>query len=104
MKSKVFCIRPALRNSKESIPVGVILNRRSGTTAFENAYFYLYQTMFLKAGLSPKQKLCYLLPWKSFKMTKNAFYFSLKALFVLKKFKLWSWLLGHTGKKVWLKR
>ena len=62
MKSKVFCIRAALRNSKESIPVGVILNRTSGTTAFENAYFYLYQTMFLKAGLSPKKNyvICFL--------------------------------------------
>ena len=58
MKSKVFCIRAALRNSEESIPVGVILNRTSGTTASENAYFYLYQTMFLKVGLTPKKILC----------------------------------------------
>ena len=59
MKSKVFCIRAALRNSEESIPVGVILNRTSGTTASENAYFYLYQTMFFKAGLSLKKILFY---------------------------------------------
>ena len=59
MKSKVFCIRDALRNSEESIPVGVILSRTSGTTTSENAYFYLHQTMFLKVGLSPKRISCY---------------------------------------------
>ena len=59
MKSKVFCIRAALRNLEESIPVGVILNRTSRTTASENAYFYLYQTMFLKVTLSPKKILFY---------------------------------------------
>ena len=59
MKSKVFCIRDALRNSEESIPVGVILSRTSGTTASENAYFYLHQTMFLKVSLLPKKILCY---------------------------------------------
>ena len=89
---------------KRKHPFGVILNRTSGTTVFENAYFYLYQTMFLKVGLKPKKISCYLLFWKSFKMTKNAFYFSLKALFILKKFKFWSWLLGHAGKTAWLRR
>ena len=29
------------------------------------------------------------------KMMKNAFYFTLKALFVLKLFKFLSWLFGH---------
>ena len=32
-------------------------------------------------------------------MIKNAFYFVLKALLVLKIFKLLSWLLGHVEKK-----
>ena len=34
------------------------------------------------------------------KMTKNAFYFSLKALFVIKIFKLLSWLFGHVEKRL----
>ena len=36
------------------------------------------------------------------KMMKNAFYFILKALFVLKIFKFLSWLFGHVGKTAWL--
>ena len=35
-------------------------------------------------------------------MTENAFYFILKALFVLKIFKFWSWLFGHIEKTAWL--
>ena len=38
------------------------------------------------------------------KMLKNAFYFTLKALFVLKIFKLLSWLVGHVEKTAWLER
>ena len=33
---------------------------------------------------------------------KNAFYFILKALFVLKTFEFLSWLFGHAQKKNWL--
>ena len=33
------------------------------------------------------------------KMMKNAFYFTLKALFVLQIFKLLSWLFGHVAKR-----
>ena len=36
------------------------------------------------------------------KVMKNAFYFILQALFVLKVFKFLSWLFGHVEKKVWL--
>ena len=35
---------------------------------------------------------------------KNALYFILKALFVLKIFKFLSWLFGHVGKTAWLER
>ena len=38
------------------------------------------------------------------KMMKNALYFILKALFVLKIFKFLSWLFGHVGKTAWLER
>ena len=38
------------------------------------------------------------------KMMKNAFYFTLKALFVLKIFKFLSWLLGHVEKTARLER
>ena len=37
------------------------------------------------------------------KMMKNAFYFSIKALFVLKIFKFLSWLFGHVEKRLDLK-
>ena len=36
------------------------------------------------------------------KIMKNAFYFTLKALFVLKIFEFLSWLFGHVGKSAWL--
>ena len=38
------------------------------------------------------------------KMMKNVFYFNLKALFVLKIFKLLSWLFAHGEKTAWLER
>ena len=38
------------------------------------------------------------------KIMKNAFYFMLKALFVLKVFKFLSWHFGHVGKTAWLER
>ena len=37
-------------------------------------------------------------------MMKNAFYFTLKALFVLKIFKFLSWLFGHVEKTAQLER
>ena len=40
----------------------------------------------------------------SLKMIKNAFYFILKTLFVLKIFKFLPWLFGHVGKTFWLER
>ena len=38
------------------------------------------------------------------KMMNKAFYFILKALFVLKICKFLSWLFGHVGKTAWLER
>ena len=38
----------------------------------------------------------------SSKMMKNAFYFILKAIFVLKIFRFLSWIFGHVEKTVWL--
>ena len=38
------------------------------------------------------------------KMMKNAFYFILKALFVLKIFNFLSWLFGLVEKTAWLER
>ena len=35
---------------------------------------------------------------------KNAFYFILKAFFVLKIFKFSSWLFGHVEETAWLER
>ena len=37
-------------------------------------------------------------------MMKNAFYFTVKALFVLKIFKFLSWLFGHVEKAARLER
>ena len=37
-------------------------------------------------------------------LMKIAFYFILKALFVIKIFKFLSWVFGHVEKKAWLER
>ena len=58
----------------------------------------------VKVGLSPSKKcvICFI---KSYlKLMKNAFYLILKVLFVLKIFKLLSWLFGHVGTTAWLER
>ena len=56
-------------------------------------------------GLSPSKKICIICFTESpLKMMKNAFYFILKALFVLKIFKFLLWLFGHVEKMAWLER
>ena len=53
----------------------------------------------LKVGLSSSKKDCAICLIESpLKMIKNAFYFILKALFVLEIFMLLSRLFGHVGK------
>ena len=60
---------------------------------------------FAAVGLSPSKKICVICLIESpLKMMKNAFYFILKAFFVLKIFKFLSRLFGHVGKTAWLKR
>ena len=52
-----------------------------------------------KVGLSPSKKICFICLIKSpLKMMENAFYFILKAFFVLKIFKFLSRLFGHVRK------
>ena len=52
-----------------------------------------------KVRLSPSEKSCVICLIESpLKMMKNAFYFILKALFVLKMFKFLSRLFDHVGK------
>ena len=60
--------------------------------------------MNLKVGLLPFKKMFYLLQWKPLKMMKNAFYFILKALFVLKIFRFLSWLFDHVEKTVLIRK
>ena len=56
-----------------------------------------------RVGLSPFQKICIIcLIESSLNMMKNAFYFILKALFVLQIFKFLSWIFGHVEKTAWL--
>ena len=52
----------------------------------------------------PKNFFIICVPENLLKMLKNAFYFILKTLFILKIFKFLSWLFGHTEKTVWLER
>ena len=51
--------------------------------------------------LSPSKKVVfYLFQWKPFKMIENAFYFMLKALYVLGVFTFLSWHLGYVEKQL----
>ena len=52
-----------------------------------------------KVELSHSKKICVICLIESpLKITKNAFYFNLKSLFVLKIFKFLSQIFGHVGK------
>ena len=54
---------------------------------------------FCKVRLSSSKKNCFIsFNESSLKKMKNIFYFILKAFFVLKIFKLLSWLFGHVEK------
>ena len=61
------------------------------------------ETCYFKVGLSPSKKtsvICFMeIPLK---MTKNAFYFILKTLFVFKIFSFLLWHFGHIEKTAWL--
>ena len=62
--------------------------------------------LFLKVGHSPSKIFFWFTSMidSPSKMMKNAFYFILKALFVLKIFKFLSWLFGHVEKTTSLER
>ena len=60
---------------------------------------FIFFIKSFKVGLSPSKKICVICLIESpFKMMKNAFYFILIALFVLKIFTFLSPLFGHLGK------
>ena len=60
-----------------------------------------YLNLLFKVGLSPSKKICVICFIESpLKVMKNAFYFILKALFVLMIFKFLSRLFGHVEKRL----
>ena len=62
---------------------------------------YVIRAICFKVGLSSSQKICVICLIESpLEMMKNAFYFIVKALFVLKIFKFLSRLFGHVGKTI----
>ena len=66
--------------------------------------FKLFMRLF-KVGPSPSKKIFLFASMIALqKIMQNAFYFILKAHFVLKIFKCWSWLFGHVKKTAWLER
>ena len=61
--------------------------------------------VWFKIGLSASKIICVIcLIEIPFKIMKNALYFILKALLVLKIFKFLSRRFGHVGKMAWLER
>ena len=65
---------------------------------------YIYISKLKVRLLSSKKKYVIFLIESPLKMMKNAFYFILKALFILKIFKFLSQLFAHVGKMAWLER
>ena len=65
---------------------------------------YIYISKLKVRLLSSKKKYVIFLIESPLKMMKNAFYFILKALFVLTIFKFLSQLFAHVGKISWLER
>ena len=60
---------------------------------------------YFKVELSPSKKLCFIcFNENPLKIMKNAFYFILKALFVLKIFKFLCWLFDNVEKTAWFER
>ena len=64
----------------------------------------LHKSPLLMANIMQSQVRDNFGNWKPWKNMKNAFYFILKALFLLKIFKFLSWVFGHVEKTVWLGR
>ena len=73
-------------------------NRMHSGNLFRIALPNMWLLVLIKGPLSGLRK--FLATESSLKITKNAFYFTLKALFVLKIFKFLSWLFGHVEKRL----
>ena len=69
----------------------------------ENGWFK-WKIIYFKVGLSPFKKCVFCFIESTSKMMKNAFYFILRARFVLKIFKFLSSLLSKVGKTARLER
>ena len=68
-------------------------------------WFRFMPAAIVKARPSPSKRNCVVCFIENpLKMIKNAFYFMLKASFILKVFKFLSWRFGHAEKMVWLER
>ena len=81
----------------------IISHRKTPNT---EKHFYPWLISFnLKSDSHVPKKFCFIcFNESSLKLIKNAFYFILTALFVLKIFKFLSRLFGHVGKTAWLER
>ena len=81
-----------------------ILNRKNYLKKYmDNIKIGSYQ--LFKGRLLPSEIKCVVCFIESpLEMMKNAFYFILKALFVLKMFKFLPWLFGHEEETAWLER
>ena len=82
----------------------LIIIKRCGkvNSSFKKRNHLRKLTANLKLDCNPQKNICF--NDSPSKMMKNAFYFILKALFVLKIFKLLSWLFRYVEKMTWLER
>ena len=103
MTRKSFGLRMPNSQSIKFICDKVFKNRTSEICG-RQPLKYLKWYGLLKVGLSPSKKKIICCNDSPSKMMKNASYFILKVLFILKIFKFLSWLSGHVEKTAWLER
>ena len=71
---------------------------------FEKRFIKYGKKCYVKVGISLSEKICILVQWKPSKNDEKNFYCSLRAFFVLKTFKFFSWVFGHVEKKCLIRR
>ena len=94
----------AKRNCRESWEIffATFIQKVTEIKCHENSRIKMSREFKVGLSLSKKKIICF--NNSPSKMMKNSFYFILKALFVLKIFKILSRPFGHVEKTAWLER
>ena len=93
------CFNPSTLHSLHNFTIDIHTTRLPFPSSWMTMSLKKLFTEYLKWDSHLPKKICFIYFNESpLKMIKNAFYFILRALFVLKIFKFLSWLSGHVEK------